>query len=235
MNSKAVNRSIKEKIRPYLKDCGFSHDTGRTFWRFSETRTEIVNFQSFNTALAESVGCTTYSFSVRLGYLNSVFPVFLRYLENKKTTKDGHALASESGCPFRCTLKRTVPQHIGTGLFRQKYRRTDIWYIDPEGQFIEPAMNDVREQLEKIALPWFENLQSDERMLDILLHRDEDMDSLWGFGRNPSPMRSYLTGYLALHMGRNALARTHLQAVLDSPAFEYEKTEIRKVIEKLAP
>ncbi len=94
-------------------------------------------------------------------------------------------------------------------------------------------MTDAHKQIETLALPWFENLQSDERMLDILLHSDEEMDSLWGFGRNPSPMRSYLTGYMAHHLGKNDLARTHLNAVLDSQSFADEKNAIREDLKKL--
>ena len=129
------------------------------------------------------------------------------------------------------TLKRTIPQK--RGLLPLNYKRMDIWYIDPEGAYIEPALDDVEKQIEKLAMPWFERLHDDENIMRILQNEAEDMDTLWGFGNNPSPMRSYLMGYMALHMGKNELARTYLQSVLDSHSFEEEDEYIREALEKL--
>ncbi|MCB1682171.1 MAG: DUF4304 domain-containing protein [Alphaproteobacteria bacterium] len=230
MDSKTVNKAIKEKIRPFLEKSGFSHFTERNSWRFSKTHTDIINFQSFNSYLAEGLDCTTYSFSVNLGCTHKAFPLFQHGKVKKR--RDGTLLPEEYRCPFRLTLKRTIPQKK-PGLLPLNYKRMDIWLIDPEGKYIEPAMNDVLNQIEKIALPWFENLRSEETIMHILQHQDEDMDTLWGFGNNPSPMRSYLLGYMALYLGQNQIARTYLQAVLDSVSFEDEKKYIREALEKL--
>ena len=229
MDSKIVSQAIKAKIRPLLERHGFTDFTARNFWRVGKKATDVINFQSFNAYLADGLGCTTYSFSVNLGCSHRAFPVF-RHGKIKKR-KDGRFLPEEYRCPFRVTLKRTIPQK--RGLLPLNYKRMDIWYIDPEGAYIEPALDDVEKQIEKLAMPWFERLHDDENIMRILQNEAEDMDTLWGFGNNPSPMRSYLMGYMALHMGKNELARTYLQAVLDSHSFEEEDEYIRKKKKKL--
>lgn len=67
MDSKIVNKAIKQHIIPVLKENGFKVITQRSAWRYNTTRIDVINFQSFNSYLAESVGCTTFSFAVNLG------------------------------------------------------------------------------------------------------------------------------------------------------------------------
>lgn len=67
MDSRVVSRSIKNEIWPLLRKSGFSAFSARTAWRFAPEQTHVVNFQSFNTYLAERLGCTTVSFGLNLG------------------------------------------------------------------------------------------------------------------------------------------------------------------------
>jgi hypothetical protein len=54
-------------VWPALREAGFDAFTGRTAWRHVDTAVDVVNFQSFSASLADSVGCTPFSFSVNLG------------------------------------------------------------------------------------------------------------------------------------------------------------------------
>lgn len=75
MDSKTVNREIRAAIRPVLRSHGFSRFTELAAWRYSDSRFDVVNFQSFDDYLACGVGCTTYSFALNLGlYLRCVPP-----------------------------------------------------------------------------------------------------------------------------------------------------------------
>lgn len=55
-------------------------------------------------------------------------------------------------------------------------------------------------------MPWFNRFEAPEYAIQLLLNEDEDVDKLWGFGRNPCPARHYIIGYLALNAGRFPLA-----------------------------
>src|SRR4051812_39446034 len=102
MDSKIVNREIRREIWPALKAVGFAQFTSRTAWRHSEWKIDVVNFQSFNSYLAQGLGCTTFSFSLNLGcYLNAV-PV----KSNVKLTKS-LLTPQEYQCHLRRRLSRS--------------------------------------------------------------------------------------------------------------------------------
>jgi hypothetical protein len=67
MDSKSVNKEIRQTIWPLLREAGFWRFSSRSAWRHAESRVEVLNFQSFNSYNAGVLGCTTYSFSVNLG------------------------------------------------------------------------------------------------------------------------------------------------------------------------
>jgi hypothetical protein len=188
MDSKVVNKAIAKEIRPFLESVGFSGFLPRTSWRYHEDRIDVINFQSFNSYLAASVGCTTYSFSVNLGcYLLCIpdqFPI---------KEKGGHKRPEEYHCHFRGRLTRSFLQ--------KELERTDTWFIDGEARYLPQAISDVREQIAEVALPWFTRFADLREVLRILQFEDEDMTTLWGFGRNPSPIRSLMTGCVARALG----------------------------------
>ena len=74
MDSKVVNKVINKNIWSFLKEQGFSMFTSRSAWRFNQDTIEIINFQSFNSYLAEVLGCTTYSFTVNLAIYFTKIP-----------------------------------------------------------------------------------------------------------------------------------------------------------------
>jgi len=209
MDSKCVSKEIRRAIWPLLRESGFWRFTSRSAWRHSESRIEVLNFQSFNSYNAGVIGCTTYSFSVNLGiFLREVPP---SYEPVRIKTADEKPLPEEYECHLRGHLHRNFAQ--------AECERRDIWYIDPNGRYLEKAIHDVRMAIVRDAFGWFESLRDSGEVLRVLTDEPEDMDHLWGFGRNPSPMRSYLTGYMARSLGKRELAQSCLQEVLQSGSF----------------
>ena len=103
MDSKAVNKEIRARIWPLLKDIGFSRFTPRTAWRYRGDKIDVLNFQSFNSYNASVLGITSFSFCVNLGS-------FLNYVPSKwpVKVKDGHPIPNEAECHFRRRLMRSV-------------------------------------------------------------------------------------------------------------------------------
>ncbi|MDX5299509.1 MAG: hypothetical protein LPK85_11245 [Gammaproteobacteria bacterium] len=209
MDSKVVSRAIKAEVWPLLRDAGFSVFSPRTAWRQHFNRVDVFSFQSFNAYNAGVIGCTTSSFSVRLGCFLLVVPP--EHAPSRLKSKGGVLIPHEHECQFRGSLARTFQQ--------PELERTDIWYVSPDGASLSRSIQDVRTQYAAHAAPWYAQFGSLEHVLDILEHRDEDMDRLWGFGRNPSPMRSYLSGYVARALGQGELARARLASALQSGCF----------------
>jgi hypothetical protein len=69
------------------------------------------------------------------------------------------------------------------------------------------------------ALAWFERLNQRNEVLRILREDDERMTELWGFGRNPSPICSYLAGYVAMSLGERELAKAKYHDAVLSKCF----------------
>lgn len=205
MDSKTVNRSIRTQIWPLLMKAGFGSTTSRTAWRHESDRVDVVNFQSFNSYNAGVMGVTTFSFAVNLG-------TYLRYVPPQwppKKIKDGVPYPAEHECQFRSRLSPSITQ---------SHENDGVWGIDERGLNLAWCINDVASQI-PTALEWFSRLGNREEVLRILLEEEESMSSLWGFGRRPSPIRSYLTGYVAMAVNDYHLASRELKAAVDSGCF----------------
>jgi hypothetical protein len=208
MDSKAVNREIRGRIWPLLKDVGFSASTARTSWRHSADSVDVVNFQSFNKYNADVLGVTTFSFAVNLG-------TYLRYIPPQwppKRVKEELPYPEESECQFRARLKPTTSMQSGGD--------DTIWVIEKDGRNLSWCIQDVAQQINS-ALAWFERLRDKNEVLRILTEEPENMTELWGFGRNPSPSRSYLRGYVAMALGQQEVAQQELKAAVESGCFTH--------------
>lgn len=222
-----VNKAIKHFIVPFLKENGFEIFTPRSAWRYRTNKIDVVNFQSFNSFLAGSLGCTSFSFGVNLGIFFKDIPL----LYSTPKERSGYPCPEEYECHFRRTLLKKLEQ--------TEFSRDDIWYIDSEGDYLELALNDVKNELVSCGLPWFERFNDMNEVLRTLLEDDEEIgrkiNGTFGFGRNPSPIRSYQTGYIALSIGNYDLAEKALKEAIDSGCFKSDrlKTDYESINTKI--
>jgi hypothetical protein len=203
MDSKTVNREIRAAIRPVLRSHGFSAFTERTGWRYSASRIDVINFQSFNDYLAASVGCTSYSFALNLGqYLRCVPPddFAVKYRASQLAPQEWQ-------CHLRLHLQRQMDQ--------PEFPRRDIWYIDPEGQYLSDAVRDARRALLDTGLAWFDRYSSDETVLEFLTQADYIAPDSTDFGGAlGSSARNLVHGYILAALGRREEALERLTAAL---------------------
>ena len=204
MDSKIVSREIRNLIWPQLKTAGFGRFTTRVAWRHNADSIDVLDFQSLSKYNADVLDITAHSFSVRLGkYLLYVPPVW------SVKTKDGCRLPAEYECLFRGSI---LPRVFAAPSSR------NTWSINSKGTNLMDCLEDVAHQLTD-SMAWFSRLDSRVEVLRILLEEDPSMERLWGFGRNPSPSRSYHTGYVALAMGQTDTATAKLQEAVDSECY----------------
>jgi len=207
MDSKVVNQHIRKRIRPLLKENGFTKFTTRNAWRYCENVIDVINFQSFNSYNADVMGVTTFSFSVNLGCFHLDIPSQFSNIKSKS----GFLCPEEYECSFRGSLKRSFSQ--------KELDRNDIWFIDEYGSNVENCIEDARQQILDSGLKWFSRLGSKEALQNTLLNRREVMGELWGFGNIPSPSRSYLLGYVELLLGNDDKAKIHFNNVIESGCY----------------
>jgi hypothetical protein len=210
MDSKVVNREIRQRVWPALRALGFSRFSSRTAWRYTPSRIEVLNFQSFNSYTAGVIGCTTYSFSLNLG--SYLLEIPSSHGPGHPKEKDGALVPEEYECHLRGRLHRSFPQ--------RELDRRDIWYVDPAGKYLEDVFQDVTGSIGREGVSWFNRLRDPRKVYAVLLSDSEDMEHLWGFGRNPSPIRSYLVGYMAKALREWDVARSRLDEALQSGCFK---------------
>jgi len=220
MDSAVVNKEIKSNLRPLLHEAKFTQFTSRTAWRYSTGKIDVINFQSFNSYLANSVGCTTYSFCVRLACCFDSIPQSKRIKR-----KNGYLRPEEYECHFRLTLQKSINQ--------PNLKRTDVWYVEPTGNNLQAAIADARKAILGTGLSWFTRFGDPAEVLRTLLEDSEGNESTHGFGANPSPMRHFMTGFAALSLGKTRIAREYLQKALDSGCFKAFEPKLHSALEQI--
>ena len=199
-----VNPAIRAIVHPALRSNGFATFSPRTAWRHRPGRIDIVNFQSFNSYLAASVGCTTHSFALNLSvYLLDIPDGGLSpKMKNLILVPDewlGH-----------------LRLHPNRNLQQRELSRRDIWFIDAEGANTSAAVEDARDVIVNTGLPWFERWTDDETVLGALRRSESVLvDGTELPGAPDSPARNLLTGYIARRLGQTAVARDHLSRALE--------------------
>jgi len=199
-----------------LKEHGFGQFTTRTAWRHDHDRIDVINFQSFNSYQASVIGCTTYSFALNLG----CYLLYIPGQHGPSVIKEGNGLLlpKESLCHMRGRLRPQKRQKLLQRFLPQR-APDDIWAIHAGGKNLESSMAEADARLGSQGLAWFRQFDEPCEVLRILTSEAERMGELWGFGNNPSPNRSYCTGYAALKTGQFGLAAQQLKAAVDSGCY----------------
>ena len=158
MDSKVVNKAIRDVLRPSLKENGFIKFTGRDSWRVKKDTIEVINFQSFNSYNAEILGVTSFSFGVNLGvYYKGINSIRFAFKISKDYPKE-----------YECQARRSLLKNI-----EQEYSRPDVWYIEKNGSNIEDCIIDVRNILLEMGLDWLDRFSDLNYALNAFCEKEE--------------------------------------------------------------
>jgi len=211
MNSKIVDKGIRGVIRPLLKSVGFTTSRGRTSWRSFPAGFHLINFQSFNSYLAQGIGCTTFSFGVTLGVSYACMTETPWWVPPKVSRP------KEAQCQARRHLTKRLVQH--------ELDRDDVWFVRADGSNLDEVLRDARDQLETQASAWFEAFSDVAAILRVLRSKEETahergymLETLGG--RPGSFARAEIISALALSLGDMQLAKDAWQEVIDNPSYQ---------------
>lgn len=210
MDNRQVTKEINSVIRPILKKQGFDKFSGRTYWRYKTDRIDILNFQSFNAYNAKVVGCTTFSFAVKLATFINYLPI-----TNDIKEKNGLKRPTEYQGHFRSGVTKRIEQ--------KEFLRKDIWFIDNDEKYLTTAVNDCKTQIEQDGFEWYKQFDTNENVLRILMEDQVDMNRNWGFGNIDSPKRNKFIAYTALKLGKIELAKSKFNEFIQFYKDEYDK------------
>lgn len=143
MDSKTINKLIRSEVWPVLRKQGFSVFDSRSAFAYNPPFVNVLSFQSFNSYLAEGLGCTTYSFTPRLGVYVIGSPGEVRI----KRDKSGRLRPQEYECDFRRELRKRSPV--------DGFARNDVFYIDPEGRTTAACFEELKHLCIEFVPTWF--------------------------------------------------------------------------------
>jgi hypothetical protein len=143
VDSKTINKLIRSEVWPILRAQGFNAFSSRSAFAYNPPFINVVSFQSFNSYLAGGLGCTTYSFTPRLG----VYVVGSPGEDGVKRDKAGCLQPLEYQCAFRSELRKRTPV--------DGFARDDIFYIDPEGTTTPKCFEELKYLCSEFVPLWF--------------------------------------------------------------------------------
>jgi Domain of unknown function (DUF4304) len=165
INSRAVDKALRDVFWRSLKDRGFERRTGRTAWRDHPGCIQTINVQSFNRYLADRMGATTVSFAVNLGVF---YPVVAQHSTAGAFDRDP-TRPTEPHCQARFHLSKGLsqpgpdvplpPPAVGRPPDPRPWvDRPDVWYVVDDGSNVDDVVADARDRILEIGLPWLERL-----------------------------------------------------------------------------
>jgi len=219
MDSKIVTRELWKAVGPLLKEAGWASFSSRTARRFSQSRIDVITFQSFNSYLASRIGSTTYSFAIRLGCFFTAIP------HSGIKIKDSLLMPEE----YHCHLRYTIPKKF----YQSECDRADVFYVDPKGDYIPTVVGAALQGIGTEGFAWFRRFSDMREVLRTLMEDNESNDGTFGFGAKSSPARNLYTGSIALSLGKTQIAQKHLTQAAISPSYADFREQIEAQLASL--
>lgn len=166
IDSKAVDRALRDGFWPILRERGFERRTGRTAWRDAPQCVQTANVRSFNRYLAALMACTSFSFAINLGVY---YPAVAENAGYGPFAKDPGRPA-EQHCHARFHMAKGIaqpdpdptlppPPAWDARLEPKRWRdRPDVWFVAHDGSNLDEVVADAIEQVVRIGVPWLDRL-----------------------------------------------------------------------------
>lgn len=154
IGSPEINKVIRKILSPTLRENGFSKVNTRNNWGWHDHCIWVLNIQAVGNYFSEVTGWTPSSLTVCGG----IYFDFIPPLEKVKTDEKGNLLPKYHECPiqfleFECTLDQTkYIKHLDNPAER---KRTDIWWIEPDGSNVEQVITNITDVFLKKGLDLF--------------------------------------------------------------------------------
>lgn len=175
--SALLNRSLRARVTPELREAGFEKVDARNGWRWCDNIVLVFKIRAVGNHFSVCTGWPPGSIGVWLG-------AFYPFAPSSPVKRDdkGRLLPAEYQCHMRshldCGLDQTV--RVRSLQNRGERQRRDIWWVEPDGSNAEGVASDVAASLSKDGLAWFDRV-SDLRATLSMVERERDC--LWKYER----------------------------------------------------
>ncbi len=169
--SAIMNRALRAHVLPVLRNADFMQMDARNAWRWQEKTIWVFNIRAVGNYFSSVTGWPPGSVGVWLGVY---YPFFPRE-PHIKADKHGRLLPAEHMCHTRTHLDCTLDQsaRVASLLNPAERRRTDIWWIDPQGESSVSASTNIAAALAEEGLPWLrDNSDLSRTLKEVEAERD---------------------------------------------------------------
>ena len=158
IGSPEVNKIIRRDLSPLLKQQGFAQVQVRHNWGWHGSCTWVLDIRSVGSYFASVTGWPAQSLSVSLGVFYDFVPLGLPRIA--KHTPDGKPLPADVDCHQRSVLNCGFDQHHYTKQLENpgERSRNDLWWIEPDGNNVSNAVQDIARQFLAGGLIWFDRM-----------------------------------------------------------------------------
>ena len=181
VDSKTVDRVLRQHLWPALVEAGFDRRTGRQTWRDRGDGVQCVAVQSFNGYLAAGLGATTYSFAVNVGVF---FPAIADRSPFGASVRD-RARPDEPTCHLRRTITKGSAQDydippgspgFGSATLGSArwVDRPDLWLVLPDGSNLEAVVRDATERVIADGVPWLDRVADAREAIRYFLEEPDE-------------------------------------------------------------
>lgn len=184
ISSREVNAELRAVVWPALREQGFMDRTQRVAWRDEPDCVAVVDFWSFNSYTAATMGVTTFSFQVNLGVRALCSSRGRSFVK----VRDGKLRPREPECDVRRVLWKTIPQ--------AETEKPYVWFVCEDGSNLSEVVEDARVVLLTTGLAWINEFSDLSRILSFAENEPEERDAkgttitgTWGLGRPGCPSR----------------------------------------------
>jgi hypothetical protein len=187
ISSREVNAELRALVWPPLRELGFTDRTQRVAWKDYPDTVAVVDFWSFNSYTAATIGVTTFSFQLNLGIRVRCSSNGAEFLK----VRDGKLRPREPECDVRRVLWKTIQQ--------PETELPHIWYVREDGSNVREVVEDARLVLLTDGIMWIDEFSELRRIVAFAENEPEEWDAkgttitgTWGLGRLGCPVRANL-------------------------------------------
>jgi hypothetical protein len=164
--SALLNTALRSRVAPILKEAGFQQVDARNGWSWRNDFIWVFNVRAVGRYFSGVTGWPPGSVGVWLG----VFFEFAPRSGGLTTDEHGRLLPPEHACNMRshvsCGLDQT--RHTRSLSLRAERKRTDIWWVEPDGGNADQVASDIAKSLVAEGLPWYARASHPENALGMV-------------------------------------------------------------------
>jgi hypothetical protein len=164
--SALLNKPLRTVVVPILRDARFQQVDARNGWAWRNDLIWVFNIRAVGSYFSHVTGWPPGSVCTWLG----VFFTFAPCPRGIKIDDQGRLRPAEHLCHMRTHLDRGVDQSGWIRRLRNpaERERTDIWWVQPDGENGDEVAGDIAKSLHDHGLPWYARVSTLESALRLV-------------------------------------------------------------------